>query len=126
MTRDELDALTAALFRAFEDGDFDAAEAMLAPGATIIQNGNAMSWAEARPMLEGLRPVMGAPRYGDVRRTIAGATVVEEHTVSSTTPRGAEIVLHAAVAIRFDDDGLVTSIDEYVDPTPLMDALRTT
>ena len=125
MASDDLDALTAALFRAFEEGDFDAAEAMLASGATITQNGNVMSWAAARPMLEGLRPVMGAPRYGDVRRTIAGNTVVEEHTVASTTSSGADIVLHAAVAIRFDDDRLITSVDEYVDPTPLMDALRT-
>ena len=124
MTSDDLDALTSALFRAFEDGDFDAAQAMLAEGVTITQNGNAMSWAEARPMLEGLRPVMGAPRYGDVRRTIAGGTVVEEHTVASTTSRGDEILLHAAVAIRFDSDGLITSVDEYVDPTPLMNALH--
>ena len=115
---------TGELFAAFERGRFDDAAALLADGATITQNGNVMTWQEARPMLEGLRPSMGAPSYADVRRTVAGSTVIEEHTVRSTTSNGHEVCLHAAVALRFDNSGKIAAIDEYVDPGPLFDALR--
>lgn len=121
--RNQIEARTAALFSAFEDGDFDAAEALLAPDCAVTQNGNSADWPAMRPLLEGLRPIMGPHRYTNVRRVVTADVVVEEHHVESTTPAGHELKLFAAVVIRFDEAGLIVSVDEYVDPTPLTAAL---
>jgi hypothetical protein len=41
--------------------------------------------------------------------------VVEEHTVVAETPSGRPIRLAACVVVRVGEDGLITSMDEYVD-----------
>jgi ketosteroid isomerase-like protein len=119
MTSEALDALAARLFAHFEANDLDAVEAMMAPDATLTQNGVTSSFVEARPMLAGLRSIIGAHRYEEVRRVVGTDAVVEEHRVRSTTPSGVELDLAACVVIRVDGDGRITSLDEYVDTTPL-------
>ena len=37
----------------------------------------------------------------------------------STTPDGRDIDLAACVVLRVNADGLITRLDEYVDPTPI-------
>lgn len=115
----DLDALCARLFDAFAAHDLDAVAEMLAPGATITQNGTRMPWAEAREMIAGLMEVLGDYRYEDARRVVGDRAVVEEHLVTAELPNGEAIRLHACAVIRVDDDGRITEIDEYVDPTPL-------
>ena len=51
------------LFGAFAAGDFDAAEALMAPDVVVTQNGVSRPWAVMRPRLEALRPIMGPHRY---------------------------------------------------------------
>ena len=111
------------LFGAFAAGDFDAAEALMAPDVVVTQNGVSRPWAVMRPLLEALRPIMGPHRYEEVRLTSAGNTVVEEHRVRSTAPGGEKIDLAAAVVVRFNTAGLIVALDEYVDPSPVL-ALR--
>ncbi len=119
MTNQSLDDLAARLFDAFVANDLDLVESMMAPGATLTQNGSMSSFAEARPMLEGIRGVIGDHRYENVRRVIGDHAVVEEHDVVSTTPAGIAVNLSACVVIRVDDDGRITSLDEYVDTSSL-------
>lgn len=114
-TAADLDRIASSLFEAFERHDLDAVEAMLAPGATITQNGSSMTWEKARPVLAGITDVLRNHRYVDVRRVVGEGAVVEEHGVVATTPSGRELRLHACVVIRVDDHGSITSIDEYVD-----------
>ena len=114
-----LDDLAERVFAAFVDHDLDAVEAMMAPEATLTQNGRVSSFVEARPMLEGLRSVIGDHHYENVRRTIGTDAVVEEHDVVSTTPSGKAVRLAACVVIRVDDHGLITALDEYVDGSSL-------
>ena len=114
-----LNDLADRLFDAFVAHDLDTVEEMMAPDAAIIQNGNRMPFAEARVMIEGLVGVLGDHRYEQVRRVIGADAVVEEHQVRSTTPGGHEIDLAACVVVRVNGDGKITSLDEYVDPTPL-------
>lgn len=111
----DLEQLAARLFDAFERHDLDAVERMLAEGATITQNGNRMSWAEARPLLAGITEVLRNHRYLDVRRVVGDGAVVEEHAVVATTPSGRKLRLVACVVVRVDDEGAITSLDEYVD-----------
>ena len=111
----DLDHLCARLFDAFVAHDLDTVEGLLADGATITQNGNAMSWSEARPMLAAITDVVRNHRYEDVRRVVGDRAVVEEHVVIAESPSGRPLSLAACVVVRVDDDGLITTIDEYVD-----------
>lgn len=120
VSSEQLHAVAEQLFTNFTNHDFDAVEAMLVPDAQITQNGNRNPWAVARPHLEGLRAVLGDHRYEDVRRVVGTNAIVEEHAVRSTTPGGIDVNLAACVVIRVNDDGLIVSLDEYVDPTSLL------
>lgn len=119
MDSEALETIAARLFDAFVAADLDTVGEMLAPGAILTQNGNPAGWADARPMIEGLRSVLGDHHYTHVRRVTGDHAVVEEHRVISTTPDGRDIDLAACVVLRVDGDGLITSLDEYVDPTSL-------
>ncbi len=119
MTDRSLEDLAARLFEAFVANDLDLVESMMAPGATLTQNGVTSSFTDARPMLEGIRGVIGDHRYENVRRVVGDHAVVEEHDVVSTTPKGVAVNLAACVVIRVDDDGRITSLDEYVDTASL-------
>lgn len=55
----------------------------------------------------------------EVRRVTGHDVIVEEHQVRSTTPAGKQLDLAACVVVRVDGAGLITSLDEYVDTTPL-------
>lgn len=114
-----LEALAERLFAAFVAHDLDTVETMIASGATFTQNGRASTFAEARPMLEGLRGILGDHRYENVRRVVGANAVVEEHDVVSITPSGTPVHLAACVVLRVGDDGLITSLDEYVDGSSL-------
>ena len=114
-----LNDLADRLFDAFVAHDLDTVEAMMAADAVIVQNGNSMTVAEARTMIEGITQVLGDHRYEEARRVLAENAVVEEHRVRSTTPSGHDVDLTACVVIRVDGDGRVTSLDEYVDTAPL-------
>lgn len=119
MDASDLDRLAGRLFDAFVAHDYDLVESMLAPDATLTQNGVTNRFADARPRLEAITQVIGDHRYDDVRRVIGDDAVVEEHRVVSTAPTGRSIDLAACVVIRVDSDGLITSLDEYVDVSDL-------
>ena len=116
----DLDDIAERLFAFFVAWDLDAVANMLAPQATITQNGRTTPAVEALAAIGALRSVIGDHRYVDVRRTFGERTVVEEHRVVSTTPAGVAVDLSACVVIRVDDSGMITSLDEYVDTAPLL------
>lgn len=111
------------LFEAFVAHDLDTVVEMMTPDAVVVQNGNSMTVAEARVMIESLVAVIGDHRYEDVRRVVGEQAIVEEHQVRSTAPGGHDIDLTACVVVRVDGDGKITSLDEYADTAPLMTVL---
>lgn len=115
----DLEHLCGRLFDAFVAHDLELVETMLAPDATITQNGNVMTWPEAKATLAGVLEVLRNHRYEDVRRVVGERAVVEEHAVVAELPDGTPVRLHACVVVRVDHDGLITSMDEYVDPSAL-------
>jgi ketosteroid isomerase-like protein len=115
----DLDALCDRLFDALVAHDLDAVGEMLAPDATITQNGATMSWAEAKPAITGLLGVLRNHRYEDVRRVIGDGAAVEEHSVLAELADGTPVHLHACVVVRVDADGHITSLDEYADASGL-------
>ncbi len=119
MDATDLHLLADRLFAAFVAHDLDAVEALLAPDATLTQNGASSTFAAARPMLEEITQVIGDHRYENVRRVVGDDAIVEEHDVVSTAPDGRAIHLVACVVVRVDGDGRITSLDEYVDVSSL-------
>lgn len=115
-----LNQLADRLFDSFVSHDLETVVEMMTPDAVVVQNGNSMVVAEAMVMIESLTGVIGDHRYDDVRRVLGDNVIVEEHRVRSTTPGGHDVDLVACVVIRLDDDGKITSMDEYVDTAPLV------
>lgn len=114
-----LNDLADRLFDAFVAHDLDTVVEMMTPDAVVVQNGNSLTVAEARVMIESLVGVIGDHRYEDVRRVVGEQAIVEEHRVRSTAPGGHDVDLTACVVVRVNDDGKITSMDEYVDTAPL-------
>ncbi len=119
MNSRELDQVAEQLFGAFVAHDFNLVASLLAPDATLSQNGSGGSFALARPMLERMRSIIGDHHYEDVRRVTGDYAVIEEHRVVATTPAGLSLNLAACVVVRVNDVGLISSIDEYVDLSTL-------
>ena len=47
-------------------------------------------------------------------RTVAEGVVTEQHIVTLTRPDGVPASCDVCVVVRFDDDGLITRVDEYL------------
>ena len=119
----DLDQLTTDLFRHTAAADIDAVAAMCAPDCRVKQNIGDEGGAE---MLLGIVQAtidLGLTvTYSDIRRIVAEGAVTEQHLVTITKADGTRVSSDVCVVLRFDDHGLVTRIDEYVDPTSLMAA----
>lgn len=107
------------LFDAFEAHDLDLVESMLADGATVTQNGNEMTWPEAKAAIAGITDVLRNHRYSEIRQVVGDHAVVEEHAVDAELPDGRSVRLHACVVVRVDADGRITSLVEYADTSAL-------
>lgn len=55
--------------------------------------------------------------YSDIRRTVADSVVTEQRVVTLTRSDGFAASSDVCAVIRFDDNGLITRIDEYFDST---------
>ena len=107
---------TAQLFAIFESQEFDGLEALLAPGAKMKQNGNPEHDIEGlMAFIQGFKNDGVAVKYSDVRRSVGEGFVVEQHVVTLTRPDGKSATTDVCVVLRFDDDGLITRLDEYSD-----------
>jgi ketosteroid isomerase-like protein len=112
----DLAARTAQLFAAFESQEFEGIEALLSPEARMKQNGNPEhDVAGLLAFVRGLLADDVSVRYSDVRRSVGDGFVVEQHVVTLTRSDGESASTDVCVVLRFDDDGLITRLDEYVD-----------
>ena len=57
--------------------------------------------------------------YSDIRRTVADRVVTEQHLVTLSRPDGVKVSCDVCVVVRFDADGLITRVDEYLDTAAL-------
>lgn len=112
----DLDARSGDFFAKIAAQDIDGVIALCAPGFRLKQNNgpdNDVDTAAA-----GLRAMAEARlkiAYSDIRRTVADHVVTEQHVVTMTRPDGVSASSDVCVVIRFDDHGLVTRLDEYLD-----------
>jgi ketosteroid isomerase-like protein len=112
----DLDARTGQLFAIFESQEFDGLEALLSPDAKFKQNGNPEHDVEGlTAFVHGLKSEGVSVKYSDVRRSVGDGFAVEQHVVTLTRPDGKSASTDVCVVLRFDDDGLITRLDEYAD-----------
>jgi ketosteroid isomerase-like protein len=65
--------------------------------------------------VQGIKNDGVSVKYSDVRRSVGDGFVVEQHVVTLTRPDGKSASTDVCVVLRFDDDGMITRLDEYVD-----------
>ncbi len=113
----DIAARTGALFAAFEANDAESVAALCAPGCRVKQNNDPD--VDLDTLLVQLRAMLWdagvTTAYSDIRRTVAEGVVTEQHLVTLTRPDGVQALCDACVVVRFDDDGLITRVDEYLD-----------
>lgn len=115
----DLAARTSDLVEKFAAQDGEGVAAMCASGFLVKQNNGPESDVET--LLAGLNEMLWARGvatvYSDVRRVGADSAVTEQHVVTLTRPDGVAASSDVCVVLRFDDDGLITRLDEYLDMT---------
>jgi hypothetical protein len=112
----DLAATTAQLFSIFESQEFDGLDGLLSPEAKMKQNGNPEHGLDGlMAFVQGLKHDGVNVAYSDVRRSVGDGFVVEQHVVTLTRPDGKSASTDVCVVLRFDDEGRITRLDEYVD-----------
>ena len=107
---------TGQLFAIFESQEFDGLDALVAPGIRTKQNSNPeLDLDGLKAFVQGFKNDGVSVTYSDVRRLVGDGFVVEQHVVTLTRPDGVSASTDVCVVLRFDDDGLINRLDEYVD-----------
>ena len=120
MSDADLPAAVRAINEALESGSPDEAFTMLAPGAVLWHNDDKvdMDAAEGIARVKGLHELVDGVRVEVVQ--VEGLSsgwfqrIVLHGTVRSS---GHALAAHNCALISIADDGRITRIDEYVDPT---------
>lgn len=121
MTDSDADTAAAVdrLLAAIEAGDVDAARAAYAPHARIWHNFDGLE----QDVDENLRSLawmvrrFAGRRYVDVRRVPFAGGLVQQHVLELTRADGAVVRMPAMLRLEVAD-GLVTRVEEYLDPAP--------
>lgn len=116
-TRPNLETLTDDFFAAIVRHDWDDVEARIHPDARAYQNIGGGE-TDARSTFQKMRRLVesvASIAYENPRRVVAADAVVEQHDVRMTRKDGVDVVLDVCIILRFDDDGRIVRLDEYLD-----------
>jgi ketosteroid isomerase-like protein len=116
---DDILGLADAFLRASEAGDVERLRSMYAPDAVVWHNvdGKEQSVDEGLAMVSWAREHLNGLHHDEVRRQRTEHGFVQQHVLRATTPSGAELSVPACIVVTVQD-GKVTRLDEYIDPTP--------
>lgn len=116
------------LFNLFEKGEWDATKALFAPNARIIgQYGTVASVSTVDEFIQkgkhGSLSKLGNPVYLDRRITLIGADGFLEQHITQLTINEEVVKVPACLVGKFDKNGAITLVEEYLDPSSIMAAL---
>ena len=114
--------LVARLIAAIEAGDFAAVRSVYAPDVIVWAgfDSRERSVDSSLGVLEWLVGATTDRRYEIVRRIEIEGGVLQQHVLHGTAHSGATFSMPACLIIQVDGDrGLITRIDEYLDPAPV-------
>lgn len=113
----DLFALADRFMAALEAGDRETVRAFYAPGATVWHNFDNVdqSLDDNLKLLDWMARKLPQRRYRIVRREILPDGWLQQHILEGQRADGRSIQIHACCVISVKD-GLITRIQEYVDP----------
>ena len=114
------------LFSAIEAGDVDAVAAMWSDGVTVWHAGDKRPSEKARAMrvIEWFVSATADRHYDVLDRRFFDAGFVQQHVLHGTARDGTPYSLRVGIIIVVGRDGLITRIDEYLDPADLAPLLN--
>ena len=115
-----------ALFSAIEHGDGTALAALWADDIVVwrLGGGRERDKTRALAVLEWFVAITVERRYEVLDRQFFDGGFVQQHLLYARGRAGTELTFRACLVIRVGDDGLITRIDEYLDPADLAPLAR--
>lgn len=112
-----LQRLTEEFFADISDRNWEGALSRIHPDARAVQNisGQEVNARDLLISMQGLVESLADFRYENPRCIVGQGAVVEQHDVRMTRLDGVEVLLDICIVLRFNADGLVIRIDEYLD-----------
>lgn len=125
MNAAQLNTLADQLFAAIENGDADALAALWSDDVVVWRQGGGRERDKARGLkvIEWFVDATAQRRYEVLDRRIFDGGFVQQHIVHATANDGRPLQFRACLVVAVSPAGLITRIDEYLDPadlTPLM------
>jgi ketosteroid isomerase-like protein len=115
-----------ALFSAIEHGDGTALAALWADDIVVwrLGGGRERDKTRALAVLEWFVAITVERRYEVLDRQFFDGGFVQQHLLHARGRAGTELRFRACLVVRVGDDGLITRIDEYLDPADLTPLAR--
>ena len=109
------------MFAAIEAGDATALADLWADDVTVwrLGGGPARDKPRALKVIAWFVDRTSARRYEVLDRQVFDGGFVQQHTVRATDVAGAPLTFRACLIVKVGADGLITRIDEYLDPADL-------
>jgi len=120
-TPDQILDVADRLFAAIAGGDVEAVTALWSDDVTVWHTGDERDNDKTRA-LKVIRWYVNATTYRHYEvldRQVFDGGFVQQHILHSTNLRGEDVNLRVCLVVKIGDAGLITRIDEYLDPAEL-------
>ena len=117
----QLSQIADLMFAAIEGGDTAALAAMWSDDITVWRQGGGRERDKPRALkvIEWFVGATADRRYEVLDRQIFDGGFVQQHTVHAAGADGTPLTFRACLVVKVGGDGLITRIDEYLDPADL-------
>jgi ketosteroid isomerase-like protein len=128
MTATQNNDIADRMFAAIEDGDGATLAALWSDDIVVWRQGGGRERDKARGLkvIEWFVDSTTSRRYEILDRQVFDGGFFQQHTVHATTRNGAPLTFRACLIVKVGADGLITRIDEYLDPADLAPLMRPT
>jgi ketosteroid isomerase-like protein len=109
------------LFTTIEEGDTEALAAMWADDIVVWRSGGGRERDKTRALavIDWFVAVTAQRRYEVLDRQVFDGGFVQQHLLHARGNAGTEVTFRACLVVKVGDDGVITRIDEYLDPADL-------
>lgn len=118
---DPVDQIADDMFAAVERGDIAALGAMWSDNVTVwrLGGGGARDKNRALKVLDWFVGATRERRYELLDREVFDGGFVQQHVLHATTHAGGTLSLRVCMVVKVATSGLITRIEEYLDPAEL-------
>ena len=109
------------MFDAIQRGEVGALAALWSDDVTVWRQGGGRDRDKQRALkvIEWFVDATVDRRYEVLDRQLFDGGFVQQHNVHASAKNGTPLTFRACLLVKVDSDGLVTRIDEYLDPADL-------